>query len=84
MNARGTLGHLSDLARSATDGVPSPCISVCRMDAGSSLCLGCFRTIEEIIAWGRQSDVERRQVWQRIARRAGLAPMTVSDKGLDL
>ena len=31
--------------------VPSPCISVCRMDAESGLCEGCFRTLDEIAAW---------------------------------
>jgi len=31
--------------------VPSPCISVCVMDAAGVLCLGCFRTLDEIAAW---------------------------------
>jgi hypothetical protein len=44
------------------------------MDDRSGLCLGCFRTIEEIIAWGRQSDREHRNVWLRVIDRAGLAP----------
>ena len=49
---------------------PSPCISVCRMDAATGLCEGCFRTLEEIAAWGLASDEERRAVWQRLAQRA--------------
>ena len=32
--------------------LPSPCISVCRMDPASGLCQGCLRTIDEIVAWG--------------------------------
>ena len=68
------LAQLAGMAMSGTAPVPSPCISVCRMDAGSGLCLGCFRTIDEIVAWGRQSDRERRVVWQRIVHRAGLVP----------
>ena len=29
----------------------SPCISVCVLDADGALCLGCFRTLDEIAAW---------------------------------
>ena len=32
--------------------VPSPCISVCQMDARDGICLGCYRTRAEIAAWG--------------------------------
>ncbi len=74
MKPADTLAQLADMAASSTAPVPSPCISVCRMDERSRLCLGCFRTIDEIIAWGRQSDRERRVVWQQIVRRAGLVP----------
>ena len=35
----------------------SPCISVCQMDAEKGLCLGCYRTREEIAAWlGMSAD----------------------------
>jgi len=46
------------------------------MDARTGLCEGCLRTIDEIIAWSRMSDDEKRAVWQRLdARRAdGAAP----------
>jgi uncharacterized protein len=49
--------------------VPSPCMSVCRMDAGGELCLGCLRTLDEIAAWGRMADDGKRIVWGRIADR---------------
>jgi uncharacterized protein len=35
----------------AADHVPSPCVSICTMDAASGLCLGCGRTLDEIAAW---------------------------------
>ena len=38
-------------AREPAEQVPSPCISVCVMDADGSVCLGCFRTLDEIAAW---------------------------------
>lgn len=50
--------------------VPSPCISVCRMDAASGLCEGCFRTLDEIAAWGLAPEAQRRAIWQVIAERA--------------
>jgi len=52
--------------------VPSPCISVCRIDAASGLCEGCLRTLDEIARWGSMSNDARREVWNAIhARRAG-------------
>ena len=35
----------------AGEHVASPCISVCVLDADGALCLGCFRTLDEIAAW---------------------------------
>jgi uncharacterized protein len=49
--------------------VPSPCISVCRMDPGTGWCEGCSRTIEEIAQWSGMSDEARRRVWTQIALR---------------
>lgn len=74
MKPMEALGRLAELAQSGCAEAPSPCISVCRMDADTGLCLGCFRTIDEIIVWGRQNDTERRLVWRQIVRRAGLDP----------
>jgi len=50
-------------------GVPSPCVSVCRMDGQRQYCLGCLRTIEEITAWSRMDDPAKRDVWALIERR---------------
>lgn len=72
MDARELLAELGTLARSAQHPVPSPCISVCRMDQASGLCQGCFRTLDEIVAWGRASEHDKRVVWRLIAQRAGL------------
>ena len=49
--------------------VPSPCVSVCRMDMNANFCLGCTRTLDEIAAWGRMEDGEKREVWAAIAQR---------------
>lgn len=55
-------------------GVPSPCISICRMDADTGWCTGCFRTLEEIAQWSRADDADKLLVWQRIEARQDLAP----------
>ena len=49
--------------------IESPCIRVCTLDATGELCLGCFRTLEEIGAWGSLSDAERWGVLERLAGR---------------
>ena len=51
-------------------GIPSPCISICRMDDASGLCQGCFRTLSEITAWGNMGDDARRAMWRTLAERA--------------
>ena len=55
--------------------VASPCISVCRMDAVTGLCVGCLRTLDEIALWGALDDDARRDVLEAIAvrRAAGYA-----------
>jgi predicted Fe-S protein YdhL (DUF1289 family) len=49
--------------------VPSPCINVCRMNAQTGLCEGCFRTLDEIARWGTASNAYKRSVWGEIKRR---------------
>ena len=50
--------------------LPSPCVSVCRMDPASGLCEGCLRTIDEIAAWGMMDNTAKRAVWALIEQRA--------------
>lgn len=42
--------------------VASPCTSVCRMDARTGWCEGCLRTLDEIAAWSKLDDADKRQV----------------------
>jgi len=49
--------------------VPSPCTNVCRIDPATSLCEGCLRTIDEIAAWSRMEDHEKRAVWELLPLR---------------
>lgn len=52
--------------------IPSPCINTCRMEAG--YCIGCYRTIDEIICWSGASDDERRAILAAAEVRRRLDP----------
>jgi predicted Fe-S protein YdhL (DUF1289 family) len=47
----------------------SPCVKLCRIEPASALCVGCWRTLEEITAWRSLDEAGREQVWQRIEQR---------------
>ncbi|MGE5493120.1 MAG: DUF1289 domain-containing protein [Actinomycetota bacterium] len=49
--------------------VASPCINVCKMDAGTGLCAGCFRTLDEIAAWSSADDQKRIDILVKVAER---------------
>jgi predicted Fe-S protein YdhL (DUF1289 family) len=47
--------------------VESPCIKVCVLD-DQQVCIGCKRTLDEIVAWGSLSDDARMNVLERLKR----------------
>ncbi len=49
--------------------VQSPCISVCSMSDHSGLCIGCFRTGDEIAGWSSAGDGGKRGIWKLIEQR---------------
>ena len=49
--------------------IESPCIRTCTLDAEGRVCLGCFRTLDEIMAWTQLSEAERAGVIERLAAR---------------
>ena len=59
-----------EVAGTLGDDVPSPCVSVCRMDAERVFCIGCLRTIPEIAGWSRSDAASKRNVWRAIEVRA--------------
>ncbi|MBK8524839.1 MAG: DUF1289 domain-containing protein [Betaproteobacteria bacterium] len=40
----------------------SPCVNICRMDADNHMCVGCFRTLDEIAQWSRASEDAKRAI----------------------
>lgn len=65
----------------------TPCIAVCIIDPGTSLCLGCGRTLPEIARWHRMQSAERQAVMTQLAARiadAGLVrPGVAAGPGAD-
>jgi len=51
------------------DHVPSPCINRCQIERGGRFCCGCYRSLDEIAAWSRVSDEEKRVIVASAARR---------------
>lgn len=49
--------------------VASPCTKICRLDEETGLCRGCLRSREEIRAWAKAGDDEKRAILSRLAGR---------------
>lgn len=68
-------GLLDDSAALA-DGsrMPSPCINVCTMgpvfaEPSEPLCLGCLRSLPEIIEWGAATEARQQAIWHEVLQR---------------
>ena len=46
----------------------SPCVSICALDE-DDVCMGCSRTGEEIMGWGKMTNDQRREVLKKVAER---------------
>ncbi len=55
--------------------IATPCVQVCVMDDASGLCLGCFRTLQEIGGWAKMDDAARAAIMVALpARRSRISP----------
>ena len=48
--------------------IKSPCIEVCALD-DHNVCIGCYRTADEIIDWFAASDDRKRVILEAVQRR---------------
>lgn len=48
--------------------IPSPCRQVCVRDE-NDICIGCFRSVDEIRGWWKFPDDEKQRVLDRAAQR---------------
>jgi uncharacterized protein len=54
----------------ARNEVDSPCIKLCVVHPEERLCVGCYRSIEEIATWSRLTPAERRAIMADLPARA--------------
>jgi uncharacterized protein len=47
-----------------SDSPPSPCVRNCCLD-DDNVCLGCGRSLDEIVAWSAASDAQKRAILER-------------------
>ncbi|HOF30153.1 MAG TPA: DUF1289 domain-containing protein [Burkholderiaceae bacterium] len=72
-----TIANNVHSALGSAENVPSPCVSVCRMDAVSGLCEGCLRTLDEIARWSTLPESSKRAVWTLIGQRVAARQETL-------
>lgn len=48
--------------------ISSPCIGVCTTDF-NDVCMGCFRTTQEIAAWASYSEAQRLRIMNTLEQR---------------
>jgi uncharacterized protein len=53
--------------------VASPCLDICKFERKANLCVGCFRTTDEIRLWRKLTDHKRRQILAERPRREAKA-----------
>lgn len=52
---------------------PSPCVNFCRLDDSGTLCLGCYRSVDEIVNWSIYTPAQKQVVLDLLpARQPGL------------
>lgn len=56
------------MSNSDNDIVCSPCVAICALDA-DDICVGCYRSGEEISEWGAMKAPERRKVLANVRER---------------
>jgi len=57
----------------------TPCIHVCSLNT-ENLCIGCYRTIDEIMGWSSFTADERQRIMSELPGREGAATkVTISE-----
>ncbi len=56
-------------AASQTIPPESPCVNICRIDENTGWCDGCWRTLDEIIVWGKASTTTKNEIMDSIRQR---------------
>jgi predicted Fe-S protein YdhL (DUF1289 family) len=54
------------------DEIESPCVKICVLHPEARICIGCYRTADEIARWSKMTPEERRAVMIELPNRAPL------------
>ena len=57
--------------------VKSPCVAVCALDE-NDVCIGCYRTGQEITDWGEMDNEKKREVLKQVAVREAASGNTLT------
>jgi predicted Fe-S protein YdhL (DUF1289 family) len=49
--------------------VASPCVNICRMSEETGVCIGCFRTLDEIAGWAGAGEHQRIAILAAVEKR---------------
>ena len=52
------------------DEIESPCVKLCVVHPEARICVGCYRSIDEIGSWSRLPPEARREIMQALPARA--------------
>lgn len=61
-------GPVLGLLKAMSKELASPCIRNCCLD-DDDICVGCFRSLSEILKWSEASDVEKEQILKQCTMR---------------
>lgn len=50
--------------------IESPCVKLCAVHPTERICIGCYRSIDEIAGWGRMTPEARREIMAELPSRA--------------
>ena len=58
----------------ARDEIESPCNKICMIHRDAKICVGCYRTGDEIMIWSKLSPEARRAIMDELPSRASQLP----------
>ncbi len=56
--------------------IESPCVKLCVLHPEARLCMGCYRSGDEIAGWAKMSPDERQTIMASLDSRAATIPKT--------
>jgi len=68
MNSSASTSDLpsgSETSSPSVDSIESPCVDVCELDS-DFVCIGCGRTIDEVLKWPKYTDEQKKAVLDRL------------------